>query len=399
MKFLPNLRKRARSDRGDAILVMSILFIPFMFLITGFAMDLTKAVYVKQQYQIMGQEATSAATRTVDTKGSIKSTAVQQVVNVYAERFAGIDSSGINSGNGDNYSTREGSQSVRTSVCTTVTLPNGQVKQAPYMELSLNGGRNDIDNVNSSALEARYTSEGGAVPVPTTGYPYNTTVRYYAINATVWDTSPNLIMGMFARPCQQVKSVVSSITFGSQEDVFDFGQLPNCPAENLRFSNANTIAWDPVTRANAYRLVSKVGGATVNTYTTNAASYSSAAISSTDPTKTWSLEAQGSDGGFSACGTLLGTAPVTPCPSSIVRSYTLLDPTINKQSSTWNWNGATGTGNLIRISANGTPKTSNTPRTNGTFNAGITSGSITWTFEIGNGVTWTGCNFGTVPLP
>ena len=225
MNWWRKFRARRRSDRGDAILVMSVIFVPFFFLAAGFAMDLTKAVYVKEQYQTMGQEATTAAARNIDSKGSITEAAPAAVVQTYQDRFNGTSTTAVNQENGNNYSTLEGSVGVRNSSCTTVKVGN-QTYNAPYMVITLSGGRNDLDSVNGTSYSPVYTSEAYGAPVLKTGTVYDPSKRYYTISAVIYDTAPNLMLGMFGVPCQQTVSTVSSITFGSQEDVYDFQNQP-----------------------------------------------------------------------------------------------------------------------------------------------------------------------------
>lgn len=221
MNWLKKVFNRRINDRADAILVMSIMFVPFFFLCAGFAMDLTKAVYVKQQYQIMGQEATTAATRQLNVNGSITEAAVSVVVKTYTERFNGARNDSLEATSGGR------------GLCPTVKTPEG-IKQAPYMIITIDGGRN-----NDGVAPVIYKSANGAIPTNPSSGNYNPTEKYYSISAKVYDTAPNLIMGMFNRPCQMIESDASSIAFGSQEDIEDF----NSPLEE-QFSTTAPVPYN-----------------------------------------------------------------------------------------------------------------------------------------------------------
>ena len=220
MRKLLKAFQQRQNDHGDAILVMSVILVPFFFLTAGFAMDLTKAVYVKQQYQIMSQEATTAAARNIDSSGSLTPQAAAATVRTYTERYSGARND-----------SREGTSGGR-GVCPTVETPDG-VKRAPYMVITINGGRN-----GDGVQPVIYKSEAGSIPTVPSAGNFAPGSRYYSIKATIYDASPNLILGMFNRPCQNITSDVSSISFGSQEDLNDF-QDP----ESEEFETAPPFPW------------------------------------------------------------------------------------------------------------------------------------------------------------
>lgn len=362
MKWVNRLKFRRRSDRGDALLVMSIIFVPFMFICVGFAMDLTKAVYVKQQYQIMGQEATTAAARNLNSNGSITNSAAAQVVQVYADRFKGKDSSTVNSGNSNNFSTNEATYGVRDSACQTVTLEDGSTKPAPYMVITLNGGRNDVDNLNGTTNEVVYVSEGGAAPTIRSG-TYNDFARYYTISARIYDTAPNLLLGMFGKNCQQVVSEVSSVTFGSRNDVDSFSNSPGptpppgCPP-GVAFTDGTsaTLSWSSVAGATSYKVTNEQGWsqATSSGTTMNVSS-------ATAPyDRTWTVTATNSAGTSSNCATYkyVAPAPTATCPTGIGYTRTAWSPS----STTYqvNWSAVSPNDTLTITGRNNTTGTTQT---------------------------------------
>ena len=196
------LQRRRREDRADAILTMSIIFVGLFALCAGFAIDISKSVYVKSSFQVMAQEATSEAARFVDARGMLTQEAASAVPGYYTAQFDG-EAGGMARAN-------EGGR------CQTVNV-NGTDYKAPYMEITLS--------------EAR--GAGGVTPPvtykwdPTNGFrassgSYLSTGTYRVVTAKVWDTAPHLMLGIVGLDCQSTFSEVSSITFGSQEDVENF---------------------------------------------------------------------------------------------------------------------------------------------------------------------------------
>lgn len=217
LKIRNRLAHRRKSDAGDALLVMSIFFCIFFTLCAGLAIDLTKAVQTKGQYQLMAQDATSAAARNVDLKGNIKPVAVNDVISVYNARFAGVARNDTEVGTYDATSGGRGQ-------CKTVKVPGAGEKTAPYMILTIANRMGDnANNRRQSDSHASWTSEDGKLVSDLSNPDYDGDAhRYYSVRAEIWDTSPNFMMGMWGRPCQQLYTTVSSVTFGSQEDVDDF---------------------------------------------------------------------------------------------------------------------------------------------------------------------------------
>jgi len=262
-KDLRNIRKN--SDTADAILTMGVIFIMFLLLCAGFAVDLQKAVWAKGQYQQMGQDATTAGTRLILSNGGIQESGVKKAVDTYMARFTGVNADG-------GVSTKEATVGARSSVCNKVDV-NGTEKNAPYMELTLSKDRAFNTDVNTSV---KYVSEGGASPVAISGV-YNPAQKYHVLNARIWDSAPNLIMNMFGRPCQQIISDVSSVSFGSQEDLKDLagsnstpgtiddpgtdisGTDPitpgiSCTPGTFQWSSNTSVKWMPIHQAQKYKI-------------------------------------------------------------------------------------------------------------------------------------------------
>lgn len=191
---------RKGEDRGDGVLTLCVLSVPLLMLVSGFAIDLNKAVYVQSSFQLMAQEATSQAVRSLDedlASGTLQEEAVTAVVNNYNAQFTGGEASAL----------------ARGSYCTTVEDANGEEKPVPYMEITLSDGR---VGGSTAPVSYEYDPVSGLEVV---GGSYVRGASYTKISTTVYDSSPNLFMGMFGQSCQTVRPQVSAVTFGSQEDL------------------------------------------------------------------------------------------------------------------------------------------------------------------------------------
>lgn len=139
----------------------------------------------------------------IDSRGSIKESAVQKVVNEY--------------GAGPNSSFARDETKVFSGSCGTRTVTDWdgvkRSKQMPYIVVRLNTAR-----AVGSTSNLVYTSEGGQAPVRVAG-TYNPTTKYTVLAADVHDSSANFMMSMFGMDCQDYNQKVSAISFGSSGDL------------------------------------------------------------------------------------------------------------------------------------------------------------------------------------
>lgn len=190
-------------DRASATLVTSIISMMFICLCAGFAIDTAKNSYLKSSFTSRAQQTTEIALKDIDSRGSIKETAVAKVVQKYG---ADPNSSFAR----DETNVFKGSCSSRE-----VTDWDGvkRTKTMPYIVVRLNTAR-----AVGASSNLVYTSEGGAPPVRVSGN-YNATAKYTVLAADVHDASANFMMSMFGMDCQDYNQKVSAISFGADGDL------------------------------------------------------------------------------------------------------------------------------------------------------------------------------------
>lgn len=272
-------RKAQNQESGDGIFVMSVIFTMFFALVMGFAIDISKAVYVKGSHVNLAQEAASEAVRKVGVTGSLSSpdnpledgtNSVSAFIDYYNLGFT-------NNGTGGEIQALS-----RRGRCTTVDVPGVGETAAPYIEIQLYSKRGskydpEIERTGyywKPGMDSSNPGEGLPSSDPTAP-AYNSSATYRVISAKVWDTSPNVMLGIFGLDCQQTLADVNSITFGSQEDVdnwegegseggddepIDPNAAPQCPGVHLQESfwesgdgpKPFNWQWDGQTNINRY---------------------------------------------------------------------------------------------------------------------------------------------------
>jgi len=206
---------KKQRDRGDAVLVTVLICIPLFMAAFMFAVGLAQNSWFKASFSDSAQASAQKAAGAINNAGFLDKGSVDTFVSEYMQLtnrtanpnlVAGKDSAA--------YQTAEGSGST----CSTVEV-NGVVHASPYMEISLDPSRGrGVSSVDAPL----YISNGGA-PAQAVHSP-NTKPNYRVLSATVYEASHSLLGDGFAvlgkkAGCYTSKSVVSGITFGSNEDI------------------------------------------------------------------------------------------------------------------------------------------------------------------------------------
>jgi Flp pilus assembly protein TadG len=253
---------------------MGIIFVPFIMIVAGLAMDLSKSVYAKSSFQSFSQEAANNATRTVNNQGDLTFASVRNFIDYYNaqtnNQSGGVDLSGTTP------ATKDGeaavwSQTGRTGPCQKVKGPAGDDKTAPYIQLNFYNKRSYKQDSSADSQES-FVSEGGSYPTT----PSSFTPGLKVLTATVYDSVPNIMLGMAGKPCQRIISNVSSVVFLSQEDVDKFygatttsvGTCPSNITRNTTYYHApGTTAWLSQNTV-SWTMVSPNDDANVNVFAT-----------------------------------------------------------------------------------------------------------------------------------
>lgn len=192
------LRTALSSDRGDGVLVTTLIAIPLLLLVMGFSIDLNRSVNVGIAYNSMAQASVETGVKSLDARGSMGNRAVEAFVREYR----------VQSGNGANGGTAE-TQAYNSAACATAKV-EGVERRMPYIVVTLGTERGSGKQVTST-----WTVEGNdAVPTKALGNGV-----YRVISADVYNSSTNLFGMLGLAPCQVHKSSVSAIAFGSNSDL------------------------------------------------------------------------------------------------------------------------------------------------------------------------------------
>ena len=192
-----------RKDKASATLVTSIISIMFICLCVGFAIDTAKNSYLKSAFTSRAQQTVEVALKEIDSKGSLKESAAQKVVDEYGASATS--------------SNRRDETNIYRGDCTTRTVTDWdgvkRSKALPYIVVRLNADR--AIGYNDNVV---YTSTAGGAPVLVSG-TYNPAVKYKVLAADIHDASANFMLSMFNMPCQNYDQKVSAISFGSTGDL------------------------------------------------------------------------------------------------------------------------------------------------------------------------------------
>lgn len=211
-------------DRGDAVLVTVLICIPLFLVAFMFAVGMAQNGWFKASFSDSAQAAAQKAAGTINNAGYLGEASLDEFVTEYMQLTNRTVNANLVTGRDSAaYQTSEGAGST----CSTVEV-SGVKHASPYIELRLDRNRNTGVSEVGSPL---YVSEGGAAPKAV--FTLNTRVNYRVLSATVYEASHSLLGDGFTMlgkeaGCFTSKSVVSGITFGSNEDLGLTGGDASC---------------------------------------------------------------------------------------------------------------------------------------------------------------------------
>ena len=191
------------SERGDGVLVMGMWVVLILVIVLALLFDITKGATLKNVQTSMAQQSAEYGISQITSAGTLDDKAVESAIDSYLtlrNNTTTID--------GKTYRS-EFSQLSAGNRCHTVTV-DGVQHEAPYFEATLSKTRGD----NSDQILVDIEQATGKARLLTT--PRG---KYKVLNLTVYDAGSNLWMGVIGSPCQQMRSSVSAIAFGSNEDI------------------------------------------------------------------------------------------------------------------------------------------------------------------------------------
>lgn len=199
--------RKLRSSRGDSVLVPAMISSILVIALAGLVMDMSKNFAAKDTFSVMAQQSANASVKTADHRGSLNWDVLPVIEKEYKEQKFGKE------GTADAVAL-SGRGGCNTAMIDLSGDGNRDTEvKLPYYKVTLETGR----GVNSDPEHKRMVHfTEGQTPHPPELSPG---VKYTSVNVVVYDSVSNFVLSMVGMPCQTIESNVSSITFGSMEDV------------------------------------------------------------------------------------------------------------------------------------------------------------------------------------
>lgn len=202
-KFISNILRHIqhqhRSDTGSDVLVVGMILFPILVIAIGFALDVSKNVYLSNSYVSMAEEAVAEASQQRNIYDELTRSSGTALVQEYRiQRGDTVANAGTQTR--ETAAFRSGCQNSMTM--NDIGLSGEGSVSLPYIVLNYENER----GFNTS--ETLYTSQGGAAPDMS---GYQSTGRH-VVEATIYETGNNFLLGMFGGDCQVYKSNVSSLS-------------------------------------------------------------------------------------------------------------------------------------------------------------------------------------------
>lgn len=212
MKLKKKFMSRIIGDKADGVLVMGIISMMFFILVIGFAIDMSKNSYTKQNYITMSQLSAETSVKTVNSRGSLNENSVKRFITEYEQqRFGSVNTSEASSFSDSSCST-SGTKEI-----------DGAVRKLPYYSITLSTGQRRMGSNVVDADSVTYTfegvSDGKPISLKRTKGQLSSDAVYTMISGSIYDSNSNIMLSMFGKPCQYYQQNVSSIKFSSNEDV------------------------------------------------------------------------------------------------------------------------------------------------------------------------------------
>lgn len=221
--MLKKMLNKLRGERGDSVLVVTVISIPLFMLAFMFSVGLMQMNWQHVTQQDAAQAAAHKAASALEPNGYLGTNSINTMYSEYMKLSGrnAFTAAQIAAG-------ARATNEAKGSQCTTVTV-DGVEYPAPYMEIRLDRtrgtGTSDVDSPT-------FISIGGSTPA--SQYTLNERVNYRVISATIYEATESLlgsglaIVGAADSNCTTQRIYVSGITFGANEDLSTIGQDASC---------------------------------------------------------------------------------------------------------------------------------------------------------------------------
>ena len=193
MRTINRILKKLRSDDGDGVLVLTIIYIPLAVILLGLVINVGHVVTNRAEYSAMAQNSAETAVKHINAKGSLTKTSVDAFVKEYQHQL-----------------TKDSSAWISDS-CSTMEV-NGVKRQLPYFEVRLGTQRGQNKEAKSEVFRI---GPDGRIP----DVELDSKATYRVISADVYTSTQSLFGGFGLQTCQLHHSPVSAIAFGSNRDL------------------------------------------------------------------------------------------------------------------------------------------------------------------------------------
>lgn len=208
------LKLQLKSDKGNAVLIMSLAIFGLILLIAMFMVDANKNVYMQNNYTQMAQRATQSGLTKQNSVGGLTSSAITSVVDEYLnERNPGRDPIKMKSC-GPSTAKNQYCQTNETTSFRSTCSAHKDFKNYPIMKISFS------DKPKPKANEWQYSvsrSGTGASGIPANAQAAFAARNFKSIKLEVQDFGDNYFASIFGNPCQKYNITATSTTISADQ--------------------------------------------------------------------------------------------------------------------------------------------------------------------------------------
>lgn len=202
-----------KKDKGDAIFITILVSLILILGVAGLVLDLGKNVVFRTNYTSIAQTASQSAVKKINAKGSLTAESYSEFITDYYSKAHGVP---------------HNKTKFFTNGCK-ITVPGVNNSKpfeytSPYFKIALSGNRGDSISKDPFKASNKTYIHGTGKEIMSQISNLKTTLQgnntvYRVFNVEVFEAIPNFMLGMMGMDCQQLNINVSSVAFGSQEDL------------------------------------------------------------------------------------------------------------------------------------------------------------------------------------
>lgn len=200
-------KERLKSNRGNAILIMGLAIFGLILLMAIFFVDVSKNIYISNNYTQMAQRATQTALKQQNSIGGLTPQAATAVINEYLEEREPKTKCASTDGSGNTVAC----QTVETKAFRTLCAK--KYPNYPEIEVAFSTARNNKGKTSSTDnFGVTLSYKNGSIPEFSPAQKrlfYRN--QYKTIRVKVKDYGDNYFFSMFGRGCEVYNIQTSAI--------------------------------------------------------------------------------------------------------------------------------------------------------------------------------------------